>query len=110
MSVTRPEPAGAERGAEAGAGRRGALAPDIDSENAPGPSLAQEEQMERERLIEIEEQRRTARVKRLHAAMDKRMNQRAHEAMERRLDWYIQVGIHRAFARDCAKYMAGASC
>ena len=55
---------------------------------------------------------------RVSKAMDKRMNERMDEGvrkrdrerMERWLEWYAQVGIHRAFARDCAKYMAGVSC
>ena len=42
--------------------------------------------------------------------LDEGMKRRAREAMERRRDWYAQVGIHRAFARDCARYMAGVSC
>ena len=85
-------------------------------------------------MMEMEERRRAARVKRMHEAMDQRLHeridraidQRLHERidkrideglrkryrerLERRRDWYARVGIHRDFARDCAKYMAGVSC
>ena len=47
---------------------------------------------------------------RIGQRLDEGMKRRAREAMERRRDWYAQVGIHRAFARDSARYMAGVSC
>ena len=47
---------------------------------------------------------------RISKEMDERRAERIRKRMEQRLDEYIQVGIHRDFARDYARYMAGASC
>ena len=49
-------------------------------------------------------------AERISKEMDERMDERIRKRMEQRLDEYIQVGIHRDFARDYARYMAGASC
>ncbi len=70
------------------------------------------------RMEEARRRRREARVERMFKEMDKRLGERIGmeidkrlgERMEQRLDEYIQVGIHRDFARDYARHMAGASC
>ncbi len=150
MSVTKQEPAGAERGGRVDPDRRDASVQDLDPGDTPQHLRVRDEQTERARPArmddEEERRRRAARIKRLNDAMDERlarrigqridrgldqrigqridrgldqrigqrldegMRRRAREAMERRRDWYAQVGIHRAFARDCARYMAGVSC
>ena len=44
-------------------------------------------------------------------AMDKRrVNEEAERDLKRWLKWYREVGIHRDFARDYARYMARVSC
>ncbi len=78
------------------------------------------------RMEEARRRRREARVERMFKEMDEAIDREMYEAidremyegmdegirkdMERRLDEYIQVGIHRDFARDYARHMAGASC
>ena len=129
MVVTK-EPAGAERGGRVDPSRRNASVRDFDPDDAPQHLRIRDEQVGRERPARLggeeEQRRRAARIKRLNDASDERlarrigrridqrldegMKRRAREAMERRRDWYAQVGIHKAFARDCARYMAGVSC
>ena len=145
VSVTKQEPAGAERGGMMEPDRRDAAVQVFDSEDAPKHFRARAEQMGQERPTRMNEEQhrqRSARLKRIHDAIDQKMNKRmdalmdermnkrmdalmdermnkrmdalmaklARESMERRRDRYAQVGIHRAFARDCARYMAGVSC
>ena len=126
VSVTKQEPAGAERGGRVDPSRRDASVQDLDPEGALQHLHVQDEQAGRDRPArmgdEDERRRRAARIKRMNDASDERlarrigqrldegMKRRAREVMERRRDWYAQVGIHRAFARDCARYMAGVSC
>ena len=157
VSVTKQEPAGAERSSMIEPDRRDAAVQIFDSEDASKDFRTRGEQMGQERPTRMNEEQhrqRSARLKRIHDAIDQKMNKRmdalmdekmnkrmdalmdekmnkrmdalmdermnkrmdalmaklARESMERRRDRYAQVGIHRAFARDCARYMAGVSC
>ena len=47
---------------------------------------------------------------RLDARERRRMDGEAERDLKRWLKWYREVGIHRDFARDYAKYMARVSC
>ena len=71
---------------------------------------AMDERMDREMDERIGREMDKRMDERIGREMDKRMDERMRERMEERLDEYIQVGIHRDFARDYARHMAGASC
>ena len=71
-----------------------------------------DELLRRERPMRMEEERRRkkAREEKWHEEVSRRMDERIRRQMERRWDQYIQVGIHRDFAQDYARYMARMSC
>ena len=71
---------------------------------------ARMEEARRRRWEAMDERIGRERDERIRKDMDKRMDERIRKRREQRLDEYIQVGIHRDFARDYARYMAGASC
>ena len=45
--------------------------------------------------MEMEEQRRAARVKRIHEAMDKRMNERVSKAMDKRMNERVSKAMDK---------------
>ena len=51
-----------------------------------------------------------ARERRVEREMEMEVEREAERDLQRWLKWQREVGIHRAFARDYARYMARISC
>ncbi len=58
----------------------------------------------------VEEYMERARERRIERRMEVEVDREAERDLQRWLKWQREVGIHRAFARDYARYMARISC
>ena len=78
-----------------------------------GKLRRREEELEQE-MAKLEEAELAEFWKRMDERMEDRERERSRLEEEREtkrwLKWYFEVGIHRDFARDYAKYMARVSC
>ena len=67
---------------------------------------ARERRVEREMEREVRQEAERA----AEREMEREVRQEAERDLQRWLKWQREVGIHRAFARDYARYMARISC
>ena len=122
MSVARQEHAEADRGSEIDLGRLvTAVDEALESGDMERCFYAWQEMARQERRMRLDDAQRAA-IKAVNRRVDDTLSRRvgerigktldrlADERAERRDKWYREVGIHRDFARECARREAFLSC